>query len=141
MFSEVSTGRNLRGKKIETPANLAILLLHSSTEKPRSILCPVSFKRAHKFKAYPCQLPRKVTAICVISLVELALQSDHKYVPSCTHKHLEVLSLTVFWKAICVSNSTPESLVFMKRRHNKLYNKVSRGGMVEVWILHTMFLK
>lgn len=104
-------------------------------------LCPVSFKTAWKFKPHLCQSSRKATVICVISFVKLALQPNHKYTLSQTHKRLEVLLLTMFWKTICVSNSTPESLVFAKGRHNKLYNEVKRGEMVEVWILHTAFLK
>jgi len=47
----------------------------------------------------------------------------------------------VFWKTRCVSNSTPESLVFTKGQHNQLHNKVKRGEMLEVWILHSVFLK
>lgn len=110
-------------------------------ESYSNLLCPMSFKTVCKFKPYLCQSSRKATVIFVISSVRLALQPNHKYTLSQTHKHLEVLPLTMFWKTICVSNSTPESLVFTKGWHNKLYNEAKRGEMVEGWILHTAFLK
>lgn len=111
------------------------------TENPILLCFAQLLSKQHANSNLTCVSHLEKQVICVISSVRLAPQPDHKYTLSQIHKHLEVLPLTMFWKAICVSNSTPESLVFTKGRHNKLYNEVKRGEMVGVWILHTAFLK